>query len=411
MKNQMQDNNFENFLRQKAGELKVVPSERVWKGIESDLKKSHRRKFFWWPVLFLCSVAGGSVIYFYSSQSLKHERSIIKPVTQQLHAKEKSNEVLLQNELSKDISPLQNQHQNNIDARLESDLPLSVQKTYVANSNKNILSLSEDSNFTNVPVNNISEINSEEPLTMMNKYFHLLPTRNEYALSELPPINKLEKTVKNVRWMGGLFVEYDFSNRITLQSPLPKDKTKTDGIHDWNYGLTIQVPVYHSLHAIASVASNHCAEWIFHDVLQVNTTSVTPFDPNSLVPGDSIQQKNSYNYVTLAAGLLQNIKLSRHLGVHLSAAVDCNFLKQADFYFYDELTGRYQFLNEHSSSLSKKYYGYELSTGLSYQLGQNIQFRVSIPYKKGITNIYQSDKQKSVRQSSGIQAGLNLILN
>ena len=60
----MSAHNFENNVQQKMGELKLVPSEAVWKNVEGNIRQQKRRRrvIFFLSFILLVGLAGGSLL-------------------------------------------------------------------------------------------------------------------------------------------------------------------------------------------------------------------------------------------------------------------------------------------------------------------------------------------------------------
>src|SRR6476661_4345074 len=62
----MSDHEFERQVQEKMEELKFTPSADVWKGVELELDKGHKRRraIFWWPAALLVLLAGGGYLFY-----------------------------------------------------------------------------------------------------------------------------------------------------------------------------------------------------------------------------------------------------------------------------------------------------------------------------------------------------------
>jgi len=62
----MSDHEFERQVQEKMEELKFSPSADVWKGVELELDKGHKRRraIFWWPAALLVLLAGAGYLFY-----------------------------------------------------------------------------------------------------------------------------------------------------------------------------------------------------------------------------------------------------------------------------------------------------------------------------------------------------------
>ncbi len=67
----MQKSEFEKQVKQKMDELKIHPSESVWKNIELSISEDKRRKSVWISFVLLICLLGGGYFFWNSNGNLK----------------------------------------------------------------------------------------------------------------------------------------------------------------------------------------------------------------------------------------------------------------------------------------------------------------------------------------------------
>lgn len=421
----MEQNNFENELRKKLNEMKLVPPERVWSGVEKHLdKKDRRRKLLF--IFLLLGMVFISGIYLYhkkeswqntdANKSLGINKLIDKPIKEDktTAAQKSSNSPAVKSKweikgsLSKENSDIKGLQKsiairNRFIALEKQQSQIQLSDTIRKNADRNESILSNKSS---------DSINNEVAFTNKKKNIDII------ILSPTGVLQKSNKVSERKVNHSGLNQTEINSDSIEEYSHGNTNKEKKNKSYQWNWGLNFSGGIS-SIISNASIAksySNTASGPITNPGGRISYPPSAIGNSKGLSAGIVVEKKLT-NRLKFSTGLnYKYYSLSNEVGRRASGGAQSSTFNSGNFYLNAAISQPQHYSNQFHFIEIPVSFSLKLNKGnklpLNFEIGANLMRLLAtnaLQYEDS-SSVYYKDNSFFHKTQSGLHTGFSFTL-
>jgi hypothetical protein len=222
------------------------------------------------------------------------------------------------------------------------------------------------------------------------------------------------------RWFVGVNYSFnqtyrtatDINPKFYYPSTTQRNKYEKRG-YSSSYGLEVGFYPTKNFFIKSGVGIFNMAENVSYDVKvrkdSSNRAGVPDNYGDSIAPGNSINKRNTYNYVQIPFEIGYSRDISKRISLYFSGGVALNILQGYNYYFYEAIFGSEITRSDklEYNDMFKNYIMLSGGLGGQYRIGENWAATFGVNYRRAITSSANKEYEVDVRPYSiGVTTGL-----